>query len=102
MVIIVTSDQMLVQGLRLVGFNIQRVQNVSLGENLRRFRAHYGSNPIVYAKIWEDLQVTQCLDALIDSRTIDLALFLMTFRFLKCYPTEAELAATYRVCERTV
>jgi hypothetical protein len=93
---------MLVQGLRLVGFNIQRVQNVSLGKNLRRFLAHYGSNPIVYAKIWEDLQVTQCLDALIDSRTIDLALFLMTFRFLKCYPTEAELAATFRVCERTV
>ena len=21
-----------------------------------RFRAHYGSNPIVYAQIWEDLQ----------------------------------------------
>jgi hypothetical protein len=102
MVIIVSVDQMLVQGLRLVGFNLQRVQNVSQKENLARFRAHYGSNPIVYTKIWEDLQVTPCHDALVDCKHADLALFLMAIHFLKCYPTEAQLAATFRVCERSV
>ena len=102
MVIVVTEDQMLIQGLRLVGFSTQQVQKVSLTQNLRRFKSHYGSHPIVYSQIWEDLQTTPCVDALIDGKIIRLTMFLMTFNFLKCYPTESQLAASFHVCERSV
>jgi hypothetical protein len=102
MVIVVTEDQMLIQGLRLVGFSTRQVQNVSLTQNLRRFKSHYGSHPIVYSQIWVDLQTTPCVDALIDSKIIKLPMFLMTFNFLKCYPTESQLAASFCVCERSV
>ena len=45
-VVVVTVDQMLYQGLQLVGFNCQRVKNVSCTINLDQFCAHFGSNPI--------------------------------------------------------
>jgi hypothetical protein len=101
MVVIITSDQMLRQGLRIVGFNTERIQNVSLDANLERFRAHYGSYPIVYAAIWEDLHHSTFPDARIDDKA-DLVSYLMAIFFLKCYPSEAQLAGTFRVCERTV
>jgi hypothetical protein len=28
-----------------------------------RFKGHYGSNPIVYAQIWEDLKIAEALDS---------------------------------------
>ena len=102
MVIAVTTDQMLLQGLRFVGFDTQQVQNVSLSLNLRRFKSHYGSHPIVYVQMWTDLQTTPCLDALVDSKTINLIHYLMTLHFLKCYPTEEQLAASFKVGERSV
>ena len=101
MVVIISPDQMLRQGLRLVGFNTERIQNVLLDANLERFRAHYGSNPIVYAVIWEDLHHSTFPDARIDDKA-DLASYLMAIFFLKCYPSEVQLAGTFRVCERTV
>ena len=101
-VIVVTPDQMLTQGLMLVGFENHRIQNVSRVVNLERFRAHYGSNPIVYAQIWEDLQTTAVPDAQIDNVQADLSMFLMSIYFLKCYASEALMAATFRICEKTV
>jgi hypothetical protein len=98
MPLIVTPDQLLHQGLRLIGITNNRIENILRERNLERFRAHYGSNPIVYAQMWEDLQT----NALIDSADTDLALFLMTIYFLKCYPTEAQLAATFHICKQTV
>jgi hypothetical protein len=99
---IVTSDHIFKHGLALVGFSATRFEKVSRAANLARFRAHYGSNPIVYAQIWEDLQTTEIPEARIDNVTaLDLVFFLMTINFLKCYTTEAQLAATFQVCERT-
>ena len=56
MVVILTVDDILQRGLVLIGFNRCQQRNVSRPTNLMRFRAHYGSDPIVYAQIWEDLQ----------------------------------------------
>ena len=56
MVVVLTVDKILQRGLALIGFNHCRQRSVSRATNLMRFRAHYGSNPIVYAQIWEDLQ----------------------------------------------
>ena len=96
--VILTADQVLHQGLNSVGFRNHRVQNVSRATNVERFRAHYGSNPLVYAQIWEDLQQLIHFEA----TAKDFHLFLMSVHFLKCYPTEAQLAATFNVCEKTV
>jgi hypothetical protein len=40
------------------GFDLRRQQSVKRTTCLKRFRALYGSNPIVYAQIIEDLQTT--------------------------------------------
>ena len=56
---ILSPDEILQKGLELVGFSRRRQQNVARPTNLERFRAHYGSNPIVYSQIWEDLLTTE-------------------------------------------
>jgi hypothetical protein len=78
MVVILTADELLRKGLELVGFEYHRQQNVSRETNLQRFRGHYGSNPIVYAQLWEDLslQMTEALDE--DAWKMDPDSFLMT------------------------
>lgn len=101
---IVAADEVLFRGLVLVGFSAIRQGKVSRSTNLGRFRSHYGSNPSVYAKIWEDLQTLPIPEAHIDSREgqfINLDNFLLAMHFLKCYPTETQLAASFKVCEKT-
>jgi hypothetical protein len=49
--VIVTPDQMLERGLSLVNYALNR-QRVSRKTLLRRFRGHYGSNPVVYAEMF--------------------------------------------------
>ena len=102
MVVILTADEMLHQGLRHVGFELHRILNVSRRTNVDRFKSHYGSDPVVYAQIWEDLQFTTIPEARIDTRAVHSSHFLMTMYFLKCYPNEAQLAASFSICEKTV
>jgi hypothetical protein len=45
------------------------------------FGAHYGSNPLVYAQIWEDLQQLIHFEA----TAKDFHLFLMSVAFPECY-----------------
>ena len=97
--LILTVNEMMQKGLELSGFALCRQQKVDPKTNLRRFKAYYGSAPIVYAQIWEDLQTTDIPEASISDENIDS--FLMTMHFLKCYPTEVQLAGTFKICERT-
>ena len=90
------------KGLRLVGFEIHRILSVSRRTNVDRFKSHYGSDPVVYAQIWEDLQFTTIPEACIDTRAVSSSHFLMTMYFLKCYPNEAQLAASFSICKKTV
>jgi hypothetical protein len=101
-VVILTADQVLHQGLICVGFKTNRIQNTSRASNLERFRAHYGSNPLVYAQIWEDLQTARIPEAYIEATEQGFKEFMMSVYFLKCYPTEAQLSATFNICEKTV
>lgn len=104
MIVIVTGDDILSRGLVLAGFNSARNNNVARETNLERFKALYGSNPCVYAQIWEDLQNTNNPEARIDAtnkRIVNLDSFMMTIHFFKCYPTEAQLAATFKICEKS-
>jgi hypothetical protein len=45
----------------------------------------YGSNPIVYAQIIEDLQITHIVEARVDSKNISVEKLLIAMNVLKCY-----------------
>ena len=62
-------------------------------------KGHYGSNPVVYAQIWEDLQ--QMPEALEDTWKMDPDSFLMALHFLTRYPTEHEQSGIFKICEKT-
>jgi hypothetical protein len=67
MVTVLTADKILRKGLVLVGYDCRRQDKVSRATNLGRFRAHYRSNPVDYAQIWEYLQITATPEARIES-----------------------------------
>jgi hypothetical protein len=50
----VTAKKVLDLGLTIAGANA-RQRNSSLSTRLRRFKTCFGSDPLVYARIWEDL-----------------------------------------------
>jgi GH25 family lysozyme M1 (1,4-beta-N-acetylmuramidase) len=90
---VLTAVEVLRKGLVMVGYDCNRQDKVvSKATNLGRFRAHYGSNPVVYAQIWEDLQIIATPAARIDNKMADAdtycATSLMCIHFLKCHPTE--------------
>ena len=101
--LILTPDEILQKGLELVGFSCRRQQNVTRPTNLVRFRAHYGSNPIVYSQIWEDLLTTDIPEARLAITKLAGAVdaYLMAIHFLKCYPTENEQSGVFQLCEKT-
>ena len=99
MVVVLTADEFLRKGLELVGFDHRRQQQVCRATNLSRFKGHYGSNPNVYAQIWEDLQMAD--EALEDSWKMDPDSFIMALHFLTHYPTEQEQSGLFKICEKT-
>jgi hypothetical protein len=102
MVVILTGDEILARGLELAGFDRDRRQiRVNREQNVSRFKSHYGSEPIVYAQIWEDLQTTTNLEACIDMKKADIDSFLLAIFFLKCYEVESLLAGRFKICEKT-
>lgn len=95
-----TPDECMHIGLSLVGFTERRRQ-VCRETMLSRFRAHYGSNPIVYSELFEDLQTTNIDIARIEGKSVSIKYFLMAINFMQCYPTEHELSALFKVDEKT-
>ena len=100
MVLVFTVDEVLQKGLVLIGFDRYRQQSVSRVTNLVRFRAHFGSDPVVYAQIWEDLQMIP--DGNNDHPKEDFNYFLMSVHFLWRYPTEQEQTGrVFKVCDKS-
>jgi hypothetical protein len=99
--LIVTPDFVLKQGLLMVGFDHYRIQKVLRTKNVIRFRSYFGSDPVVYATIWNDLHDATNENAYITTSSATLKHFLMSVYFLKCYPNETQMAGTFRVCEKT-
>jgi hypothetical protein len=58
MVVVLTVNEMMRKGLELWGFDWHRQDKACPALNPRRFKAHFGFNPIVCAQIWEALQRT--------------------------------------------
>jgi hypothetical protein len=78
--VVVTADEMLAKGLELHGFD--RRLKVSRSLKMSRFKSLYGSDPVVYAQIWEDLQTTAVQEARVDVHTTTIDHFLMSLHFL--------------------
>jgi DDE superfamily endonuclease len=104
MVVTLTVSAILKKGLEFAGFSADRQKNVKKSTNVDRFRAYYGSNPIVYAQLWEDLQNVAVLPGnWVDlDEEKDITYFFMCLHFLKSYPIETDLAGIFQVCEKTV
>jgi len=101
MVIILTEAEIMLRGLELCGFDRSRQKRVKWETNRRRFKSHYGSDPVVYAQIWEDLQTTKIPEANILNVKPCVDSFLMAVHFLKCYPTEKEQEGIFKICDKT-
>ena len=95
-----SPDDILKEGLKLVGFGENR-QSITWQTNLERFKYHHGSLPIVLAHIWEDLQLTTDLEAWVDGTDSNLKYLFLACHLLKCYKLEVKLAAMLGISECT-
>ena len=94
--LIKTSAEILREGLELVGFNEQRQARVSNSTNRDRFKEHYGSSPVVCARIWDDLQTTTIPEARVDvKRDKELEYFLQAQQLLTMYTRENQRSGTF-------
>lgn len=96
--ILLTADDFLRIGLDWAGFNAFRQENVNEATNIQRFKSHFGSSPIVYANVWEDLLTTEVDEARINPRS-KVENFFLSLYFLNVYPTEEKLAGLSKTCE---
>jgi hypothetical protein len=102
--LVLTPNEVLQCGLKLVGFSDKQIQRVGEKKNLSRFRTHYGAHPIVYAALLTRLQETTNEDARVEfdiNPEQMLNYFFMAIHFLACYPTEEKAEAMFKVCDRT-
>lgn len=98
-----TADQMLEKGLLLAGIHTKRLESQKKETLVQTFIDRYGSRPVVYAQIWEDLQRTTVAEALVPVKDRDkVDYFFMALHFLKRYYVESERALIYGVDKTTV
>lgn len=105
-IILFTADQIMERGLIRVNHDKLAQARVGRKTNVRRFKRAFGSNPVVYAEIWEDLQTaTPIHPALIGVRPKDaekkMNAFLHAVFFLRKYPTEEDGSPRFGMSDRT-
>jgi hypothetical protein len=94
---IYTLEEILLSGLRLIGFTEGRISRAKPTTNIERFKAHFGSIPTVVALLWQDLQVTEIKKARVPPSKRNFSHFLMALHHLKRYPTELEREAIFDI-----
>jgi hypothetical protein len=104
--LILTDNEILAKGLEFVGFGVERQGRVKKEASIERFKSHYGSKPIVYAQLWEDLQTTNVAAARVPPGTIKALLkefkyFMSALYFLTVYTTEHQRSGNFDFCEKT-
>jgi hypothetical protein len=99
---IITPDEFLFLGLKLVGYKRRRIRSAKKKTNIDRFVAHFGSVPCICASIWEDFQTTQVIEARVPVEDLNVEYFLalMALHHLKRYPTEGEREAIFDVSKK--
>jgi hypothetical protein len=97
---ILTGDEFLYIGLKLVGYKRRRIRRCKKSTNVERFVEHYGSIPTICAIIWEDLQTTEVEEARVPVEDLNVQFFLMAMHHLKRYPTEGEREAIFDISKK--
>lgn len=93
--LIKTSAETMNQGLDYVGLSA-RQGRASLQTNKDRFISHYGSSPVVCARLWEDLQTTTIPAARVNEESErSFKYFLQALHFLTTYQREEQRVATF-------
>jgi hypothetical protein len=95
--LVFTANEILMIGLKLVGYKKRRIRRAKKQTNLDRFRGHFGSNPNVLAEILEDLQTTEVEEAQVPPEKLNIKHFLRAMHHLKRYPTEIEREAMFGI-----
>jgi hypothetical protein len=105
MVVLFSADEMMKRGLICVNFSLEQQARVQRKTNVQRFKRAFGSNALVYAQVWEDLQTTSVQAARILVRPKDadkkLNAFLHAVFFLRKYPTEDDGSPRFEMSVRT-
>ena len=97
-----SAVKFLQRGLERAGFTPWQIQQNNNKKNVERFRAHYGSNPIVLEKQWQDLQNTQIAEAKVNLRVHNWNDLLMTHYYMRLYPTEVVMSGRWNYKEDTI
>jgi len=97
-----TADEILRIGLDLAGVKERTKQRAKFETQMQMFVDRYGSNHVVCAQIWEDLQLTTIDKAHLPVENRDkINYFLMAMHFLKRYDVESERSLIYGVSRDT-
>jgi hypothetical protein len=101
---IYTPNELLVAGLRLLGWTPRQILRVNADTNITRFRAFFNAHPVPLAQLWEDLQTTTIAAANINraGRRRSLKEFFMALNFLSRYPTEYQREGLWKVSRNTL
>ena len=98
--LIVSPDELMSIGLGIF-YNERRIRRARKATNIKRFRKHFGADPLVCVLIWEDLQTTTVEAARVPSEKLDPKYFLMAMNHLRKYPTEEEREGPWDVSPKT-
>ena len=99
-VTILSPDEMLYQGLTLLGWKEERLRKRKDATNQQQYTGMYGVNPCVSAQICEDLQTTQIASARIERIVVDKLHWALHFMYR--YPTETERESQWKKCANTI
>ena len=91
---IYTENELMLEGLKNIGYTERRILRAKYQTNKDRFRSHFGSNMNVCICIWEDLQTATINEAWVPPTKRTIKHFLMTLHLLKRY--EVKLIWTTR------
>ena len=98
--IIPTSDEMLLHGLRLAGWDEARLRRRKRETNVEQYMGLYWLHPAMTAQLCEDLQVTSVPEARIDKMSLDKLHW--TLHFMYRYPREIERESMWQKCANTI
>jgi DDE superfamily endonuclease len=96
----VTEQDMLIVGLRFIGYDATKTNNARAVTNLDRFQSAYGASPLVCTLVFHDVQVQEIGEATIHKP--NLKNFLMAMHWLKRYPVETMMSSIFNLHEETI
>lgn len=94
-----TPEQVTGFGLQLVGVSDNRLDRLGDDTQLDLFNVHFGIDPSTFILVWEDMMHVSVPSK---NRRMFPYHFLLGLHFLKCYPTEKEIAARFDLSVRSV